>query len=363
MHQLDLQLLAATEPLPPRHIVPDWVPAGEVTLFAGHGGSGKSSVALTLAVCVAAGRAFHGLPVQQRRVAFVSLEDPKDVIHWRLARLCAWLGVDMGSLAGHLLVLDGSGGDGALMVDTRDGPGFTTAYFELERRLGGRSIIIDGASDAFAANENDRSAVRRFVRGLRRLIGPDDFLMLLAHVDKATARSADTSQGYSGSTAWSNSARARWYLRTEADSEDLLLEVQKANHAPAGAKLRLSWNAQAHVFVADLVQPTTKLERELAESDERAGILAAFRSCARAGIAVPAAMQGPRTAYHVLSLRPEFPASLAGGNRAATSRFREQIERLRQSRSIVEGSIRRANRHSLLVLVIPQDGCANVPNS
>jgi RecA-family ATPase len=303
------------------------------------------------------------MPVQRRRVAFVSLEDPKDVINWRLVRVCVWLGVDMASLAGQLVVLDGSSSESALMVDTRDGASFTTVYFELKRRLSGRSIIVDGASDAFAANENDRSAVRRFVRGLRRLVGPDDFLLLLAHVDKATARAADTSQGYSGSTAWSNSARARWYLRAEPDSEDLLLEVQKANHLPAGAKLRLSWNTQAHVFVADLVQPTTKLERELAESDERDGILAAFRSCAEAGIPVPAAMQGPRTAYHVLSLRPEFPVSLAGGNRAATSRFREQIERLRQSRSIVEGSIRRANRHSLLVLVVAQEGCADVPNS
>jgi len=72
----DLRKLAQCEPKRPAFIVQDWLPQSEVTLFAGHGGTGKSMLALTLAVCIAVGRPFFGLPTQARRVAFLSLRTP-----------------------------------------------------------------------------------------------------------------------------------------------------------------------------------------------------------------------------------------------------------------------------------------------
>ncbi|MCK6385688.1 MAG: AAA family ATPase, partial [Rhodocyclaceae bacterium] len=60
---LDLEVLAEREPEPPKFIVPDWLPCGYATLLAGHGGVGKSGIALTLAVCIAAGVPFFGLHV------------------------------------------------------------------------------------------------------------------------------------------------------------------------------------------------------------------------------------------------------------------------------------------------------------
>jgi hypothetical protein len=70
------------------------------------------------------------------------------------------------------------------------------------------------------------------------------------------------------------------------------------------------------------------------------------------GISIPAALQGPRTAFQVLSLRPEFPESLRGGGRAKSGRFRRHIETLRQIRHIDERSIARRDRHKTLTLIL-----------
>jgi hypothetical protein len=86
---LDLRALAQRAPQRPQFIVPDWLPAGYATLLAGHGGVGKSAIALHLAVCIAKGCDFFGLPCAQRRVLYLSCEDRERILHWRLARICA----------------------------------------------------------------------------------------------------------------------------------------------------------------------------------------------------------------------------------------------------------------------------------
>jgi len=55
---VDLEALGEREPERPRFIISDWLPVGYATLLAGHGGVGKSGIALHLAVCAAAGVPF-----------------------------------------------------------------------------------------------------------------------------------------------------------------------------------------------------------------------------------------------------------------------------------------------------------------
>jgi RecA-family ATPase len=346
--ELDLKSLAKTQPEPPPFIVKDWLPQGEVTLFAGHGGSGKSLVALILAVCIAIGRPFFGLATERRKALFLSLEDSSRVLHWRLARICEWIGISMADLAGHLVVLDGTGTDAALMTETRDDAMLTPMYEWLRQRMQGSEVLIlDGVSDSFDANENQRAAVRRFMRAIRQLIPPTGAALTLAHVDKASAKAGDTSQGYSGSTAWSNSARARWYLRKEED-DGLLLEVQKSNHAATGQSLRLNWNPEAHVFVGQLAMPATKLERDLAECDERETVLELVRKAYDSGNPVPAAQGGTRTAWHVLSAMDGFPPRLTG--KGGSARLFQLIERLIARNQLTRESQKTGNRNSREVL-------------
>jgi RecA-family ATPase len=352
---LDLSALAEREPVAPRHIVEPWIPAGEVTLLAGHGGAGKSAVALHLAVCIALGAPWHGLSTERRRVLYVSAEDPAPVLHWRLARICAYLGVELGDVRG-LDVLDVSGTEAELMVDTPDGPILTASYETLRERMAEADVLVlDGASDLYGGSEIVRRHVRRFIRALRRLASPDGAVLLLAHIDKAIARGKETGDHYSGSTAWNNSVRARWALRPDGDG--LVLALEKANHAQAGAEIRLRWDAAAHMHLPISSPTDGGMVGAIRERQERDGILAAMRACAETGIIVPAALQGERNAYNVLAARPELPESLRSG-RDARARFRAHLEALRQIRAFTEQSIRRSNRHYTLALVLTDIGTA-----
>lgn len=349
---IDLQALAAHDPEPPRHIVPDWLPAGEVTLFAGHGGAGKSAIALQLAAHIALGREWCGMEVQRRPVLLVTCEDGEAILHWRLKRICAALGVPMEQLAEGMRVIDASDVDAELLVETRDEPVLTLRYDKLRALIDDPAtvLVLDTASDLYGANEVVRRHVRRFVRALRRLVGRDGAVILLAHVDKLTAKSPDTSQGYTGSTAWSNSVRARWYLREEKDA--LVLALQKANNARAGAEIRMRFDATAHVHVAE--STAAPAPAPVRDREDREAILAAMRACAEANITVPAATQGRRTAYHVLRAQSAFPRRLRDDKPATRRRFWELIEGLRAENALREESIR-ANSHRVAVLVVGGD--------
>jgi putative DNA primase/helicase len=70
----------------------------------------------------------------------------------------------------------------------------------------------------------------------------DCAVCLLAHVDKNTSRNkkADGGEGYSGSTAWHNSARSRLFM-TRGDDGLLTLEHQKSNLGKRRETVTLEW--------------------------------------------------------------------------------------------------------------------------
>jgi putative DNA primase/helicase len=72
------------KPAPPRRwTVENWIPAGQVTLLAGDGGIGKSTLVLQLLAACATGTQWLGMDVKQGRVAVLSAEDDIDEMHWR----------------------------------------------------------------------------------------------------------------------------------------------------------------------------------------------------------------------------------------------------------------------------------------
>src|SRR5690606_29175065 len=89
------------------------------------------------------------------------------------------------------------------------------------------------------------------------------------------------------------------------------------------------------------------------ERTESEAIFMAIRGCMRADppIMVPAALTGPRTTWHVLSERPEFPAALKSNERAIRTRFARHLEQLRQAGRIRAESVRNEARKPVGVLV------------
>jgi RecA-family ATPase len=367
---LDLEALAEREPSRPLFIMPDWLPVGYASLLAGHGGVGKSGIALHLAVCAAAGIPFFGLQVERKRVLYLSCEDRENVLHWRLSRICRQTGIDLASMRGWLDVADLVGHDSVLWErDPRTGYTVTPAFGALEARVRASEsdlLVVDGVSDTFAGNENARGDVKRFVNALVGLISPDrGAVLLVGHIAKPTASNASTSEGYSGSTGWHNSVRARWYLYPESNqAEDggrpertgeLILELQKSNLGRTDQSMRFRWDDEAHMFLGQ-VEGDSAFDRKHQDREEQSGIRLALKACIAAQTIVPTATTGQRTAFHVLSIRPEFPESLRGPGRAKTRRFWHQIEELRQLRQIEECSYRRENRHSASQFVLTDEG-------
>lgn len=355
---LDLAALAIQQPPQPQFILPDWLPAGYATMLAGHGGAGKSYIALALAVHIAAGKPWCGMAVQRSRVMYLSAEDRQSVLHWRLRHICDQLGLDMRALTGWLDLRDLVGHD--TIIWQPDTPERTTpAYDTLAgqfRQSGAHVLVIDGVTDAFGGDENSRWQVKAFVNSLLALIDPNDGALLLqAHVNKLSASTNGTTEGYSGSTAWHNAVRARWYLSPETDRDEdgvsqktgaLKLELQKSNLGRADQTITFRWSDTARMFLGE-VKEGGALNAALAanrDREERASILAAIGAVIERGDYVPAATTGKRTAYHVLSASGKLAASL-GGAKANVKRFWRHIEHLRSMRQIREGSIRRENRH------------------
>ena len=340
---LDLAVLATTDPAAPAFLIDGLLPRGQVALLAGDGGSGKSTVALTCAICLALGLSFFGARCDRRRVLFVSFEDDADVLHWRIRRGCDMLGVDVAALTNWLFVVDATSCD-ALFVETRDGLAATVAHEWLRETMlgtGARVLMIDNASDAFAGNENSRAQVRAFVRAIRRVIPRDGALLLLAHVDKVSAKTPHEALGYSGSTAWHNSVRARWYLYRDPDDR-LKLDVRKVNYGRAGTEIVLRWSETAHTFVADIQAPRSPIDARLRDSDERAAILATIRAANTAGDPLPTATRGERSAHAVAEARG-LPDALRG--RRGKARFYAHLEALRAAGAVRVDAVKTACRH------------------
>lgn len=89
-------------------VLTDLVPRGVVTLLAGHGGTGKSTLALQLGLAIASGQDdFLGARIQAKtgKSVFVSLEDSLQVCAVRLKKMCNFLDIEPGQLKGSLFVL------------------------------------------------------------------------------------------------------------------------------------------------------------------------------------------------------------------------------------------------------------------
>ena len=321
----------------PEYIVDAILPTGVPTLLGAHGGTGKSFLALVLAAYVATGRDFMGLRTQRVRVVFYSAEDGKKVIRWRLQKICRALDIDPGELSRWLVVLDVTDTDPALFREAQESGvrfGVLTVAFEALNRWAcdteSRLVIIDNASDTYDANENERARVRAFMRGLARLArGIDGAVMLLAHVNRETATKGKGTEGYSGSTAWHNSARSRLFL--SEDNGGLLLEHQKSNLGPKAEPLALAWEQGTLVRARDAVD-RQEAETLTAKADADAVLCAIEAACA-SGDNVPTGRTGPATTWVYLKTLPELPEPLRA--RSGKERFWRALGRLQR-----EGRIR-----------------------
>ena len=308
--------LAHVDPPPPSYWWDGYLPAGVLTLLGAHGGTGKSFVALMLAVCIALGLPLFGVPTRRGIVCYFSGEDSGGVLRHRLKWICTALGVSPADLDGWFHVLDATAGEPVLFHEISEAGrrhGATTPSYEaLKRFVEARSIdvlVIDNASDALDASENDRARVRAFVRALVQLVqARSGAVLLLAHVDKGTSRGdRGGTEAYSGSTAWHNSARSRLFMSRDKDGS-LTLEHHKSTHGAMREPLRLLWPKGG---VPQVDQPASGIVQHIAELGHQKALLKLIHEFTVRGESVGTATTSRSHAGRLLRKERGFPSRLS----------------------------------------------------
>jgi RecA-family ATPase len=242
-------------PTPSRQfLVPgaDLLPVRNVSALYGDGGTGKSLLALQLAVAVASGTSWLGYMPEPGGCLYLSAEDDKDETHIRLKSIVDGSEAEFDMLQDlHLAILAGE--DSVLAHE--DAKGVRIKQTQLFHRLHAtldilkpKLLILDNLADIFAGNENSKVLARQFIGLLRGLaLRHDCTVLLLAHPSLSGLSSGS---GTSGNTAWSNSVRSRLYLVRERDHDGFesdpnrrVLQTMKANYGPVGGRICLRWEA------------------------------------------------------------------------------------------------------------------------
>lgn len=313
--------------VPPREwLVEGMIPSSTVTLLGGDGGSGKSLLAMMLAVSVASksGIKWIGRMPKQGKVLYCGAEDDFDEMHRRLANITEANFVDymdiaelnFKSLAGEDALLSISNPKTGTLMPTELWQRIST-YVEAERPA---LVVFDTLADLFGGNENDRALARQFIGQLRGLaIQFKCAVLLLAHPSLSGLSSGS---GTSGSTAWNNSVRSRLYLERviedgyESDSSARKLSVKKSNYADTGNEIFMHW--KDGVFEAEPQE--TGLDRYAMTAKADRVFLALLDQINSQGRTVNHA-SGPNYAPRVFSRMPDCEGVVKEGFKGAMERL------------------------------------------
>lgn len=267
-------LFTSAETLKERELVPlNWlinsmIPSGTVTLLSGDGGSGKSLLALNLAISVASGGKLKWLNYtpEQGSALYIGAEDDMNEIHRRINRMTInnfdltysdIADLHIASLANRDALLS--------IVDPKTNTLYPSPlYNQIVTKVDAERpslVVLDTLADLFPANENDRASARQFIGQLRKMaVDFDTTVVLLSHPSLSGMASGS---GTSGNTAWSNSVRSRLYMQRiqedgyEADKTARKLTVMKSNYGETGIEILMNYNDG--FFMAD--KTTDSLDR------------------------------------------------------------------------------------------------------
>ena len=353
---MDWTALSGTTPEPTRWRFDGWLPEGTVTLLSANGGVGKSNLSLQLGVSLTCGTEIFGVEAKKSKILILSGEDEAKTVHFRVSNICADMGVEMSSLAGRMVVYDLTQVDCVLWKE-----GAPTERMQwladLTVAMRANVVIIDNASDVFAANENDRTEVRGFMRALNLIAGVTRAaVLLLAHVDKASVRAGaglDSNSTFSGSTAWNNSARSRWAM--VRDAQAVVLRHEKCNFGPLQEELRLEFDPMAKVFRRFGTTPGLQAASALMRNQHRAEILKLIGRYAKDDVNLSMRANAPRNnIWNVLSEDSDFP------ERLQRAEFFQILRDLEREQLIAQETYRKSNRQAGQRVVLTPAGEARV---
>lgn len=277
------------EPPPFAWIIDHWL-SWHPTLLAGRGGIGKSLLVQQLLTSLACGLPTWGAASQPLNVLYWACEDDVDQLWRRQTAICKQLKIPFSDLGG--MHVDARSGLENTLLATDFGKPSWTAKIELLRQqvndLNIDVLALDNLGHTFGANENNRHDVTVFLNGIAGLVTGRKFCpILLGHPSKAVG------SDYSGSTAWENAVRMRWYLDDKMpdakpdedappDRDYRVLAKRKANYT---VKDYISMHFQDGVLIADVPESSDPgLMNTLRKRKARTTVLSAIAKLAAARV-------------------------------------------------------------------------------
>jgi hypothetical protein len=211
------------------------------TLLAGAGGIGKTLIAQTIATALAIGQNFIDEIEEPVRVLFWACEDEHDELWRRQIAICEYFGITLASLEGKLIIEPRIGCDNTLYTTVFNRAGWTPLRDELRDQIGDYKadvLFLDNIAQTYGANENDRHQATSFVNGIIGMGSERPFCpVLMGHPSRGIGSE------FSGSSAWENAMRMRWYMGAtlpdqkpdeaaeEADPNVRFLAKRKTNYS------------------------------------------------------------------------------------------------------------------------------------
>ncbi len=355
LQPMDWGALANLEPEPTSWRLDGWLPEGTVTLLSANGGVGKSNLSLQLGVALTQGAPFMGVVTAPSKVLVLSGEDEARTVHFRVSNICADQGLQLHELRNRLVVYDLTQADCVLW---RDGHVTDRMQWLADTavRTKAQVIVIDNASDVFADNENDRTAVRGFMRALNLIAHVTGAaVLLLAHVDKASVRSGagmDSMTTFSGSTAWNNSARSRWAMYR--DEQAVVLRHEKCNLGPLQEEMQLEFDPASRTFKPFGTIPGSAFAARMMRETQRGAILKLIERAHSAGANLSMKPRAHNNVFLLLSDDPEFPTRLD------RKTFFTHLRDMTAEGLVKEETYRQANRSTGQRVVVTDAGRAQL---
>lgn len=229
------------------------IPLGEITLLAGKGGVGKSTVATQIAAYVTIGDLkgeFYGTP---RHVVMAINED--DLRRTVVPRLKA-AGADLDLV--HFVKMQAIDGN----IDRISLPHDIDNVKALIKQYNAALFVLDPMSSNLAGKRNDQDDMRPVMERIRRDLAEatECAVLGLAHVKKG--RSADLLEAIMGSSELGNIARAAIGVVRDPDEDDAIILSQEKNNLGELSIESFRYRIHKLNYVADNgeVIPTSRLE-------------------------------------------------------------------------------------------------------